>query len=175
MMNQVSKEEVDRIRGRYTEKYGRLMDKWSPILFHEMHENFRQFESSVEMSVLEISKAAAQIKGSHKSIHFKSDREALFFGLGITAPAAFAGIVLFILIFWYASSSQDYQEKKEILDTYENVSDYVALIQKGEILEKDGVNYLVLYPLPKKGDITIGKEYIYDHHRKRVLVPLGIK
>lgn len=174
-MNQVSKEELNRIRGRYTQKYGKLMDNWSPMLFHEMHENFRQFDSSVKATAEQISKAAEQIKGSHKSIHFKSDRQAFFFGLGIAAPAALACIVVSILIFWYVSSTQDYHYKTELIDTYENVSDYVLLMQNGKVVEKGGAKYLVLDPVPKKGDIFIGKEYIFDSKNRQVLVPLGRK
>jgi hypothetical protein len=174
-MNQVSKEELNRIRGRYTEKYGRLMDNWSPMLFYEINENFDQLDSSIKATAEQINKASAQIKGSHKSIHFNSDREALFFGLGIAAPVALAGMVISILIFWYARSSQDYRQKRKIIDTYENASDYVLLMQNGKVVEKDEANYLVLDPVPKKGDIIIGKEYIYDSKNRQVLVPLGRK
>ena len=48
-------------------------------------------------------------------------------------------------------------------------------MQGGEVIERDGVNYLVLRPAPPKGDVMIGEDYIYDHKNKRVLVPLGRK
>jgi len=174
-MNQVSKEELNRIRGRYLEKYGKLMDNWSPMLFYEIHENFAQLDTRVKASIEQISKAAEAIKGSHKSVHFKDDRQAVFFGLGIAAPSALAVMLVCILIFWYATSSQDYKQKRQLIDAYENVSDYVLLMQHGEIVHKDGVKYLLLRPVPKKGDIFIGKEYIYDQANKRILVPLGRK
>ncbi|MCF2446933.1 hypothetical protein L0657_23465 [Dyadobacter sp. CY345] len=174
-MNQVSKEQLTRIRGRYLEKYGKLMDNWSPMLFYEIQENFTQLDNTVKASIEQINKAAADIKGSHKSFHFKDDRQSLFFGLGIAGPTALAVMLVSILIFWYARSSQDYEQKKQIIDTYENASDYVLLMQHGEIVQHDGAKYLLLRPVPKKGDIFIGKEYIYDPTNKRILVPLGRK
>ena len=174
-MNQVTKEQLTRIRGRYLEKYGKLMDNWSPMLFYEIQENFVQLDNTVKASIQEINKAAADIKGTHKSIHFKDDRQSFFFGLGVAAPAALAVMLVSILIFWYARSSRDYQEKRQIIDAYENASDYVLLMQNGEIIQQNGAKYLMLRPVPKKGDIFIGKEYIYDPTNQRILVPLGRK
>jgi len=66
--------------------------------------------------------------------------------------------VISILIFWYARSSQDYRQKREIINTCANASDYVLFMQNGKVIEKGGANYLVLDLVPNKGDIIIGKE-----------------
>ncbi|HEV7382461.1 MAG TPA: hypothetical protein VGN64_21850 [Dyadobacter sp.] len=174
-MKEVSKEDLVRIQGAYRLKYGIKMDDWSASVLYEIHENFGQLDGSVNRSINQISQAADRIKGTHKSIHFQSKRQAFFFGMGIFVPLAFAMIIFSVSHFWLKSSSQEYERTQRIIDTYENVSDYVLLMQNGKIIEKDGANFLVLEPRPKKGDVRIGKEYVFDHPNKRVLVPLGRK
>jgi hypothetical protein len=174
-MKEVSKEDLIRIQGAYRQKYGISMDDWSASVLYEIRENFGQLDGSVNRSIHHISQAAEAIKGSHKSVHFKSGKQAFVFGLGIFAPLAFALSMTSVLYFWLKSNSQDYERKQSIIDTYENVSDYVLLMQNGKIIEKDGANFLVLFPRPKKGDIKIGEEYVYDDANNRVLVPLGRK
>jgi hypothetical protein len=174
-MKEVSREDIIRIQGAYRKKYGMQMDDWSASVLYEIHEHFEQLDNRMHISAQQVRRAGETIKGSHKAIHFKSNWQAFFFGLGVTAPVSLVGIVISILIFWFASNSRDYQNKKLIIDTYENVSNYVLLMQNGKTINKSGAYYLVLEHIPKKGDVIIGKHYIFDQKKKQVLVPLGTK
>lgn len=151
------------------------MDDWTSMVLEEIHENFAGLTSEIRSCTQAISQAQTKIKTSQRAVHFGSTREALFYALGISAPTAIAATIISILVFWYAYTEERFQKRRSIIDTYENVLDYVLLIQGGEIIERDGVNYLVLRPAPSKGSMMIGEDYIYDHKNKRVLVPLGRK
>ena len=174
-MSSHNNEDLNRLTGKYVQKYGKLFDEWSAMLFYEIQENFGELRSELKESVKVVDKAATAIKGSHKSIRFQDRQQAFYFGLGVVAPASFTASLISILIFWYAYTEQSFQEKRNLIDVYENVADYVLLIKHGQIIEKQGSNYLVLEPSAGKGDIKIGSEYVFDKKNKRVLVPLGRK
>lgn len=174
-MNDQLRELLNRLNGKYGQKYGHLMDDWTSMVLEEIHENFAGLTSEIKSCTQAISQAQKKIKTSQRAVHFGSTREAMFYALGVTAPAAIAATIISILIFWYAYTEERFQKRRSIIDAYENVSDYVLLMQGGQVIERDGVNYLVLRPAPSKGNMMVGEDYIYDHKNKRVLVPLGRK
>ena len=174
-MREVSKEELTRIMGNYAKKYGSNIDEWSAMVLHEIDQSFLSVDQSLHRSIEAVQKAVSTIRDNQKTIQFHGTREAFHFGLGITLPVSVVCALVSILIFWFVYRDEKFQRIQRLVDTYKNAPDYALLMQNGEILERDGTKFLVLKPIPKMGDVFIGREYIYDQKNKQVLVPLGRK
>jgi hypothetical protein len=69
------------------------------------------------------------------------------------------------------STYKDYENLKETVRGYRNVTSYQYLISQGELTEDDGVVYLILKPV-KKGKHIFGQTYEFDERQKVVKVPL---
>lgn len=174
-MNSKIRELLNRLNGKYGQKYGHLIDDWTSMVLEEIHENFAQLTRELRACKDEISAAKEKIKTSQRIVQLGSTRDAFYFGLGVAGPVCIAAIIVGLLIFWYAYTAEGFEKRKVIIDTYENVIDYALLMQNGRIIEREGAKYLVLRPVPSKGDIIIGEEYVFDQKNKQVLVPLGRK
>lgn len=160
-------------RGKYEVKYGQQIDDWSALFLSETDEHFQNLETRVQQSIMAIDRAASGLKNLKQPLQFQDSRQALFYGLGVSLPYSITGIVLLVLYFVLIRDGQLYQERQKILDQYQNAPAYRQIMEQGRIIEDRGVLYLQLEPLPKKGEIQIGKHYIYDPQGRHVLVPLG--
>lgn len=171
----ISKQDLTRIQGKFAEKYGEQMDEWSVILFSEIHENFQLFELKVKELTLGVENAGKEIKGKRQHIHFKDEMEAFGFGVGVTVPVCVAVVILAILLFLYKSTTSEYEQIQNVIDTYENAPYYRYLMQNGTIIERNNQRVLVLKPFSKNKGLLTGQGYIFDSEGKQVLVPLGIR
>ena len=169
----VNKEELTRMKGRYTERYGQQMDEWTVIFFSEIQEHFQKQNLQIDRSVSEIGKAAQEIKGKSQHVHFSGNWQALFYGAGIVLPVSIAALIISVLVFWYKTTTREFREISEVAQVYENFRDYQFLIEKGKIVRRNGQKFLVLKPLSKGRSFHTGETYIFDAENKQVLVPLG--
>ncbi|MCF0075511.1 hypothetical protein LZD49_33855 [Dyadobacter sp. CY261] len=160
-------------RGKYAAKYGHEIDDWSALFLTETQEHFQNLENKVQKSIAAIDRAAMELKGRKRFLQFQDRAQALFYGLGVSAPYSIAGIVVSVLFYVLIRHGQQYVERQRILEEYQNAPAYRQIMEQGKIIEQDGALYLQLVPLPKKGEVQIGKHYLYDSQGKRVMVPLG--
>jgi predicted metal-binding protein len=168
------KEFVTKVKGQFSAKYGIEMDDWSSMVMAEISERFMMLNHSVEKSAGKIEEAARSVKGKTYQVSFNSSQEAFKLGLGLSAPLAGMCSLVAVLFFWYKTSTEEYQSIRQIAQSYENVRAYRILMQEGEIVQREGQYYLTLSLANKKaGDILIGKEYVFEGKKKRILVPLG--
>lgn len=172
-MNNVEPNRLTQTRGKYAAKYGHEIDDWSALFLTETQEHFQSLESRVGKSIAAIDRAALELKGRKRFLQFQDRSQALFYGLGVSAPYSIAAVVVSVLFYLLIRHSQQYVEQQQILDQYPDAPAYRLIMQHGKIIKHDGVLYLQLVPLPKKGQVQIGKHYLYDSQAKRVLVPLG--
>jgi|GEM_PF-1589384 len=172
-MNSLEPNRLTQTRGKYAAKYGHEIDDWSALFLTETHEHFQSLENRVGKSIAAIDRAALELKGRKKHLQFQDRSQALFYGLGVSAPYSIAGIVISVLFYVLIRHGQQYVERQRILDEFQNTPAYKRIMEQGKIVEYDKMLYLQLTPLPKKGKVQIGKHYIYDSQGKRVLVPLG--
>lgn len=172
-MNSPEPNRLTQTRGKYAAKYGHEIDDWSALFLTETQEHFESLEIRVGKSIAAIDRAALELKGRKRFLHFQDRNQALFYGLGVGAPYSIAGIVISVLFYVLMRHGQQYVERQRILDEYQNAPTYRQIMEQGKIVEYDKMLYLQLAPLPKKGAVQIGKHYIYDSQGKRVLVPLG--
>ena len=172
-MNNPEPNRLTQTRGKYAAKYGHEIDDWSALFLTETQEHFQSLETRVGKSIVAINKAAMELKGRKRFLQFQDRSQALFYGLGVSAPYSIAGIVISVLFYVLIRNGQQYVERQRILDEYENAPTYRQIMEQGKIVEYNRMQYLQLTPLPKKGQPQIGKHYIYDSQGKRVLVPLG--
>jgi hypothetical protein len=159
----------------YVQKYAQEIDDWSALLLAEVEENFDRMKSDLDQSINAIDKAAAAIKSNQRPVHFSDNKLAFWHGLAVSLPWSIVAIVSLCLFSWLISTGEEYRELRRIVDAYENAPNYRLLMENGEILQKDGSNYLKLRPQANKGDLLIGREYIFDKKSKEMLVPLGRK
>ncbi|WP_426295695.1 hypothetical protein ACN9ML_14095 [Dyadobacter endophyticus] len=174
-MNSREPNRLIQTRGKYAAKYGHEIDDWSALFLSETQEHFQNLEIRVSKSIAAIDRAALELKGRKRFLQFQDRGHALFYGLGVSAPYSIAGIVISVLFYVLIRNGQQYVERQRILDEYQNAPAYRQIMEQGKIIEHDGVLYLQLVPLPEKGEVQIGKHYLYDSQGKRVLVPLGRK
>jgi len=167
--------ELNHIKGKYGQKYAQEIDDWSALLLAEVEENFDRMKADVDQSVDAIDKAAAAIKSNQRPVHFSDKRQAFYYGLAASLPWSVVAIVSLCLFSWLISTGEEYQERRRIVNAYENAPQYRLLIENGEIVQEDGSNYLKLRPQAKKGDVLIGREYIFDKKSKEMRIPLGRK
>ncbi|MEO6282937.1 MAG: hypothetical protein ABIN80_13525 [Dyadobacter sp.] len=159
----------------YGQKYAQEIDDWSALLLAEVEEHFERIKADVDQSVDAIDKAAAAIKSNQRPVHFSDKRQAFYYGLATSLPWSVVAIVSLCLFSWLISTGEEYQERRRIVNAYENAPQYRILMENGEIVQEDGSNYLKLRPQAKKGDVLIGREYVFDKKSKEMRIPLGRK
>lgn len=167
--------ELNHIKGKYGQKYAQEIDVWSALLLAEVEEHFERIKADVDQSVDTIDKAAAAIKSNQRPVHFSDKKQAFYYGLAASLPWSVVAIVSLFLFSWLISTDEEYRERRRIISAYENAPQYRLLMENGEIVQEDGSNYLKLRPQAKKGDILIGREYIFDKKSKEMHIPLGRK
>ncbi len=167
--------ELNHIKGKYGQKYAQEIDDWSALLLAEVEENFSRMKADVDQSVDAIDRAAATIKSNQRPVHFSDKKQAFNYGLAVSLPWSVVALIAMCLLSWLISTGEEYRELRRIVDAYKNAPNYRLLMENGEILQKDGSNYLKLRPQANKGDLLIGREYIFDKKSKEMLVPLGRK
>lgn len=172
-MNSPEPNRLTQTRGKYAAKYGHEIDDWSALFLTETQEHFQSLEIRVGKSIAAIDRAALELKGRKRFLQFQDRNQALFYGLGVSAPYSIAGIVISVLFYVLIRHGQQYVERQRILDEYQNAPAYKQIMEQGKIVEYDKMLYLQLTPLPRKGKVQIGEHYVYDSRGKRVLVPLG--
>lgn len=171
-MNDQAKERLNRLKGKYSQKYGHAMDEWSSMLFEEIQENFEQLTVQVTGATEAIKEAHSKIKKSRQVLQFASARQAWLYGLGKMVPLSVSICFMTALFFWYAYTEKRYKEIRNEVATYKNLPDFTALAQNGKIIRKDKVQYLVLKMSPD-GKLTAGLHFVYDPKKQQVLVPLN--
>lgn len=172
-MNSPEPSRITQTRGKYAAKYGHEIDDWSALFLTETQEHFQSLETRVSKSIEAIDRATLELKGRKRFLQFQDRNQALFYGLGVSAPYSVAGTIVAVLFYVLIRHGQQYTERQRILDEYQNAPAYRQIMEQGKIVEYDKMMYLQLTPLPKKGNVQIGEHYIYDSQGKRVLVPLG--
>lgn len=172
-MNSPEPNRLTQTRGKYAAKYGHEIDDWSALFLTETQEHFQNLENRVQKSIAAIDRAATELKGRKRFLQFQDRGQALFYGLGVSGPYSIAGIVISVLFYILIRNGQQYVERQRILDEYQNAPAYRQIMELGKIIEYEKMLYLQLAPKPRKGEVQIGKHYIYDSQGKRVLIPLG--
>lgn len=174
--NRVDKDLLTRLKGAYQAKYGFDMDEWTPIILHEISENFAINNDETKNAIGEIGKASKLIKGQIKPIHFSNEGQAFYYGIGKSLPYAIAILVIGILCYVLISTTFEYKEQKIMLEKYANASAYKTLMEVGNIEEVKGNLYLTLtkYKENKKNP-NIGKEFFEMDDKKTIWIPLGKK
>lgn len=158
-MNSPEPNRLTQTRGKYAAKYGHEIDDWSALFLSVTQEHFLSLETRVGKSIAAIDRAALELKGRKRHLQFHDRGQALFYGLGVTAPYSIAGIVIAVLFYILIRHGQQYVERQKILDEYPDAPAYMLIMQHGKIIKHDGVLYLQLVPLPKKGEVQIGEHY----------------
>lgn len=171
---QITKEELIRLKAKFTQKYGIEMDDWTAAMFNEVDEAKLTIEKFANAAIQEIVAAANTVKGQVKNVYFDNNYQAFWFGFGkLLIPSAVL-LIASLLYSYYKFSNQEFQEKREFVNAFPKTSDLRLFIQGAEIEKIDGKLYVPLKIKPtKEGDIMIGQEYLFDEKNKRVLVPLG--
>jgi hypothetical protein len=145
------------------------------LLLAEVEEHFERIKAEVDLSVDTIDKAAAAIKSNQRPVHFSDKKQAFYYGMAVSLPWSIVAAISLCLFSWLISTDEEYQERRRIVNAYENAPHYRLLMENGEIVQERGSNYLKLRPQGKKGDVLIGREYIFDKKTKEMLIPLGRK
>ena len=170
-----SRTELNHIKGKYGQKYAQEIDDWSALLLAEVEEHFERIKADVDQSVDTIDKAAAAIKSNQRPVHFSDRKQAFYYGFAQSLPWSVVAIVLSILFSWLISTDEEYRERRRFVEAYKNAPDYRLLMESGEIVQDERGSFLKLRPQGKKGDVLIGREYIFDKKTKEMLIPLGRK
>lgn len=175
-MSEISTEQMTRLKGQFSAKYGIEIDDWSAMVMTEISQRFMFLTSEVNRSVIQIDEAAKNIKGKVNQINFRNNSEAIRFGIGLSLPFAAVGTLISAMILWYNTTTREFVVRKQIIEEYINAPAYENLMKYGKIIERDGNLCLVMGKADQKsGDILIGQEYIDDGNLGRILIPLGKK
>ena len=173
-MNDQIRERLNRLKGKYAQQYGTLMDDWTSMVLEEFRELFEQLTDQVKDTTEVIKEAQFKIRKSQRVFQITSGKQAWLLGLGITVPLAICIALVTALGFWYAYTGKRFEEMRDFIDAHENIAAYTILPQNGEVIEKDQVRYLVL-KVAQQVEAVPGKHYIFDADKKEVRVPLNQK
>lgn len=174
MNKKVNQDFLIRLKGAYQAKYGMEMDDWTAVILNELSEQFESYQKMTQESANQILKASEHIKGQVYPVHFTSEKQALQYGFGKSLPHAVATCIIGVLMYFFMSSIGMYHEQKAFMDKYQNAVDFKELIEHGNVEVIQGHKCLILSPNFKGNNpIKIGKEYVYDGNKKRVIIPLG--
>ncbi len=170
-MNDDVRDRLTRLKGKYTQKYGHEIDEWTAMLLEEIHQNFAYLTSQVGNTAEAIKEAQFRIRKSQRVLQFTSPKQAWLHGLGEMAPLAAVIALIAVLLFWYAYTEKRFEEIRNIVNTYENITDFAVLAQNGKIIERKKAKYLVL-KIAQEGEPVAGLHYVFDSRKQQVLVPL---
>lgn len=174
MNKKIDQDFLIRLKGEYQAKYGMVMDDWTAVILHEVSEQFGNYQQMTKESASQILKASEHIKGQVYPVHFTSEKQAMQYGFGKSLPYGIAICIIGVLMYFFMSSLSWYHEQQAFMDKYPNSVDFKGLIEHGKVEVIHGRKCLILSPNFKENSpVKIGKEYIYDGSKKRVIVPLG--
>lgn len=173
-MNEEIRERLNRLKGKYAQQYGTLMDDWTSMVLEEFRELFEQLTGQVKDTTEIIKEAQFKIRKSQRVFQITSGKQAWLLGLGITVPLAIGIALVAVLGFWYAYTGKRFEEMRDFIDAHENIAAYTILSQNGEVIEKDQVQYLVL-KVAQQAEAVPGIHYFFDADKKEVRVPLNQK
>jgi hypothetical protein len=174
--HRVDKDFLTRLKGAYQAKYGFDMDEWTPIILHEISENFATNNEETKNAINEIEKASSLITGQIKPIHFSDEKQAFYYGLGKSLPYGISVLVIGILGYFLISTNSDYKEMKALIENYENIHSYKTLMQVGNVEEQNGRLFLKLTKHNDKNEnVEIGKEFFQTKDKQTIWIPLGKK
>ncbi|MHA4737085.1 hypothetical protein [Dyadobacter sp. MSC1_007] len=174
MNSTINKDAITRMRGAYQAKYGFEMDEWTAVMLTELHEHFHDFGKNVAQSNSEIGKAAQLIKGQINQVHFKSDRQAFWFGLSRRLFPSLVALTGMLLIAYFVNQGEKYQAIARFQNSYPDFDQFRELIQNAQVHEEKNVTYLVLRPASDISSMKIGEEYRYNKEHNVVMVPISI-
>ncbi|WP_159471230.1 hypothetical protein [Dyadobacter sp. 3J3] len=175
-MSKISKEQMVRLKGQFSAKYGIEMDDWSAMVMTEISQQFMLFAGQMNASISSIEEASENIKGKVSQINFRNNQEALRFGLGLSIPFAAMGTIISVMVLWYSTTTREYTVRKQIIEDYQNAPIYARLMQYGQVVEHGEQLCLALTLADlESGNILIGKEYVKDGKSGQILIPLGRK
>ncbi|WP_439559257.1 hypothetical protein [Dyadobacter sp.] len=177
-MQEVNQEYLNRIKGRYTEKYATVMDDWTAIILHEVNEAVallrRENSSKLSESIQEISAASEKIRGQVHQVRFDNKQQAFFYGLGNHLLYGLTGILGICSIIWIYTTQTDFSEKREFVNQHPAVEKFQSIYLNGKTINQDGYEFLVVEPI--EGDkVEFARNYLYDKKNNRVLVPIRRK
>lgn len=170
---QVSKEDMIRLKAYFTQKYGIELDDWFSTVMFEMNQLNNESKLEIGKATEEIKTAAKLLKGQMQAIHFKDNKQAFWFGFGKFLPFMIPIFLIIPFIFYYQFTSREFEDKRAFIQQYPNTSVFSIFLRNVKIEKKGEYRYVPLKLMPKTGDVSIGSEYIYDKQNERVLIPLG--
>lgn len=177
-MDQINQEYLNRIKGRYTEKYTTAMDDWTAIILHEVSEGVaivsRENKSKLDESIQKIIEASKKIDGQVHQVHFENRKQAFFYGLGKHLMYGLASMICISFCIWIYTTQTDFAVKNELVNKYPSIEKFESIYRSGKTISKNGYEFLVVYP-SKGDDVKFAYNYMYDKENNRVLIPIGTK
>ncbi|GGB83219.1 hypothetical protein [Dyadobacter sediminis] len=175
-MEQVNQEFLNRIKGRYTEKYATAMDDWTAIILHEVSEAVgvirRENSSKLSEGIKEINEASEKIKGQVQQVHFDNQKQAFFYGLGRHLLYGLTSTIGICSVIWIYTTQTDFSDKLEFVNQHPSIEKFQSIYLNGKTISENGYEFLVVYPR-KEGNIEFARNYLYDKENNRVLIPIG--
>ena len=174
-MEQINQEYLNRIKGRYTEKYAIPMDDWTAIILHEVSESVgairRENSLKLQEGIKEINEASEKINGQLHQVHFDDNKQAFYYGLGRHLFYGLSSLICICSLVWIYTTHTEFSEKWEFVSQHPSVEKFQSIYLYGKTITQDGYEYLVVEPI--NGDsFNFARNYEYDKKNKRVLIPI---
>lgn len=166
-MKRILKEDLVRIKGQFSEKYGTVADDWMAFNYNEYQEMKAELLGVIE-------DAAQKIKGQVEQVRFDSKWQAFYYSLGKFGIISFAILCAIMYGMYWHSSRSEYQNVRQTINEYPNLDKYRNIYKNGNTITKGNTEYLVVYPFGKE-NADFGTVYEFDSKNKRVLVPIRTK
>ena len=172
-IEQVSKEDMIRLKAYFTQKYGIELDEWFSAVMHEMNQLNQESKLEIGKATEEIKTAAKLLNGQMHAVHFKDNKQAFWFGFGKYLPFSVPMLLIVSFIAYFQFTSRAFEDKRAFIKQYPNTASFRMFLINAKIEKIGESHYVPLKLKPKTGDISIGTEYMYDKQNERVLIPLG--
>jgi len=172
-IEQVSKEDMIRLKAYFTQKYGIELDEWFSAVMHEMNQLNQESKLEIGKATEEVKTAAKLLKGQMHAVHFKDNKQAFWFGFGKYLPFSVPMLLMVSFIAYFQFTSRNFVDKRAFIKQYPNTASFRMFLMNAQIEKIGKSHYVPLKLKPETGDVSIGTEYMYDKQNERVLIPLG--
>lgn len=165
----MGEKKLDRIIGRYQEKYGLKMDELTATILQEVEDSAVEIVTKKDRDIDRLLLAYAPFMSN-------DSRASLAYGIGKTLWLLVLSIAVMLAIILYhvrVSNMEEYVRTQAILARYPNVVQLEPLLKYAEIVEdKEGV-YIKATPV-RKGKMTIGNSYLINN-ADEIRIPIQFK
>ncbi|SEJ74609.1 hypothetical protein SAMN05216327_11836 [Dyadobacter sp. SG02] len=168
-MSDIDKDQLTRIIGRFSGKYGLQMDELTATILCEVEETGAGIAKTKDLQIDKLLK-------SYQPFHTNDYRAAFAYSFGKTVWLILLAMSILIAVSLHhvrETTRSEYREAAQILSRYPNVVELEPVLKNAKIVANDDGTFLQ-FNRPDKGKMILGRSFVVED-KTNVLIPLRFK